>query len=101
MRGSMLPSNSRKICAVRLADDVGQHVEPAAVRHADDDLVQPSCGGGLAEHRVEQRDDRLAALEREPLLADVLGLQERLERLGRVEPAEDVQLLLAVEPGRA
>ena len=25
---------------VRLADDVGEHVEPAAVRHADDDLVQ-------------------------------------------------------------
>ena len=33
---------------------------------------------------------------REPLLADVLGLQERLERLGGVEPAEHVLLLLAV-----
>jgi hypothetical protein len=32
------------------------------------------------EHAVEQRDDRLAALEREALLPDVLGLQERLER---------------------
>ena len=28
---------------VRLADDVGQHVEPAAVRHADDDLVEPAA----------------------------------------------------------
>ena len=36
-----------------------------------------------------------APFEAEPLLPDVLGLQERLERLGDVEPAEDVQLLLA------
>ena len=27
---------------VGLADDVGQHVQPAAVGHADDDLVQPA-----------------------------------------------------------
>ena len=70
--------------ADRLADDVGQHVEPAAVRHADDDLVELVLGG-LVQHGVQQRDDGLAALQREPLLPDVLGLQERLERLGRVE----------------
>ena len=46
---------------VGLADDVGEHVEPAAVRHADDDLVEPVVGG-LGERRVEQRDDRLGAL---------------------------------------
>ena len=45
---------------------------------------------------VEHRDDRLAALEREPLLPDELGLQEALERLGRVEPLEHVQLQLGV-----
>ena len=78
---------------VRLADDVGQHVEPAAVRHADDDLVQAALGRALQD-LVEQRDQRLAALEREPLLPDVLGLQERLERLGRVEPVQDVLLLV-------
>ena len=39
-------------------------------------------------------DRRLAALEAEALLADVLGLQERLERLGLVELAEDAQLLV-------
>ena len=90
--GSRLPSNSRKIWRDRLADDVGQHVEPAAVRHADDDLVQLVLGG-LVQHGVEQRDDGLAALEGEPLLADVLGLQERLERLGRVQLGQDVLLL--------
>ena len=78
---------------VRLADDVGQHVQPAAVGHADDDLVQVRLGGGL-QHLVQQRDQRLAALQREALLADVLGLQEGLERLGRVEPVEHVLLLV-------
>ena len=35
------------------------------------------------------------ALEAEPLLPDELGLQERLEGLGGVEPAQDPQLLVA------
>ena len=48
-----------------------------------------------ARIRSSSGDDRLAALEREALLADELGLQERLERLGRVEPAQDAHLLLA------
>lgn len=63
--------------------------------HADDDLVEAGLGGGV-DDRVEQRDDGLAALQREPLLADVLGLQEGLERLGGVQPAQDAQLLLAL-----
>jgi hypothetical protein len=44
--------------------------------------------------RVEQRDQRLGALEPEALLPDVLGVQERLERLGGVQPLEDPQLVL-------
>ncbi len=86
--------------AVALARDVGQHVEAAAVRHADADLVEPALGGARQDG-VEQRDDRLAALEREPLLADVLGLQEGLERLGRVQLAQDAQLVLARGAGVA
>ncbi len=76
----------------RLADDVGQHVEPTAVRHADDDLVQFVRRRGV-QHRVQQRHHGFGALQREPLLPDVLGLQERLERLGRVELRQDVLLL--------
>ena len=79
---------------VALADDVGEHVEPTAVGHADGDLVEAVVGGGLAD-LVEQRDGRLAALEAEPLLADELRLQEGLERLGLVELVQDAQLLLA------
>ncbi len=40
-------------------------------------------------------NDGLGALEAEPLLPDVLRLQERLEGLGNVQPTKDVQLLLA------
>ena len=78
---------------VGLADDVGQHVQPAAVRHPDDDLVH-AVFGGLVQRGVQQGDDGLAALQGEPLLPDVLGLQEGLERLGAVQPAQDVLLLV-------
>ncbi len=62
------------------------------MRHADDDFVEVVLGG-LVDHGVHHRDDGLGALEREPLLADVLGLQEGLEGLGGVELAQDVLLL--------
>ena len=48
--------------AVALAGDVGQHVEPAAVRHADHDLVQPVLGR-LIDRSVHHRDDGLRALQ--------------------------------------
>ena len=79
---------------VALAHDVGQHVQPAAVRHADADLFEAVVGGLLTD-LVEQGDGRLAALEREPLLTDELGLQEGLEDLGLVELVQDPQVLLA------
>ena len=81
---------------VALADDVGEHVEAAAVRHADHRAVELGVGGRL-EDGVEDRDGRLGALEAEALLADVLGGEELLERLGRVEPLEDVALVVEVE----
>ena len=74
-------------------------------------LRRPRCGipmqtlvevvlGGARQDAVEQGDG-LAALEREALLPDELGLEERLERLGGVEPAQDPQLLLAGRLGVA
>src|SRR3546814_4718894 len=55
--------------ARRLAERVDQHVEAAAVGHADDDVLDPVVAGA-ADHVVQQRDHRIAALEREALLAD-------------------------------
>src|SRR5690606_21205679 len=72
---------------VRLAGDVRQHVEAAPVRHRDGGAVELRLRGAL-EDLVEQRNERLAALEREALLTDELRLQERLEGLSLVELAE-------------
>ncbi len=77
---------------VRLADHVGEHVEPAAVGHAEHDVAHAGVGGEGAQ-RVEHRHERLGPLEAEPLLPEVLRVQEALERLGRVQPLEDPVLL--------
>src|SRR5271166_3018367 len=76
---------------VGLADDVGQHVEPAAVWHRDDDFVQAVLGA-LVDGRVHQWDLAFGAFQREALLPDVFGLQERLESLRGVQLAQDVFL---------
>ena len=54
---------------VRLADRVGEHVEPAAVRHADHDLVGAAAGGEL-DRLVQHRNKRFEPLERELLLPE-------------------------------
>ena len=78
---------------VGLAGDVREDVEPAAVRHADRGAVQARLRGALQD-LVEERDERLATLEAEALLTDVLRLQEGLEGLGLVELRQDAQLLV-------
>ena len=69
---------------VRLADDVGEHVEAAAVRHAHHDLLHAGVGRAV-DQEVEHRDQRLGAFEAEALLAEELRVQEALERLGAVQ----------------
>ena len=77
---------------VRLAHDARQHVEAPAVRHAQHHVGHARVGRFGAE-RVEHGNEGLGTFEAEPLLPEVLGVQEPLERLGRVEPFEDSQLL--------
>ena len=55
------------------------------------------AAASLLDELVEQRNEAVAALEREALLADVLGVQVALEALGRRELPEDVLLLLGAE----
>ena len=76
---------------VGLACDVGEHVEAAAVRHTDGDLVDTGARR-VGQDVVEQRDQGLAALEGEALLAHELRLEELLEGLGADEGAQDVAL---------
>ena len=75
-----------------------EHVEAAAVGHAEDGRVEPGVGR-RRDDLVEDRDGRLGALEAEPLGADVLGGEELLERLGRVQALEDAALGVLVERG--
>ena len=85
--------------AVGLADDVGEDVQPAPVRHPEHRLLDAALGR-LVQDGIEQRDRRLGSFEPEALLADVAGVQEALEGLGRVQALEDVMLLLGREGAR-
>ena len=80
----------------RLAEQVHQHIEPAAMRHADDGLLDARLAAVLHQI-VEQGDQTVAALEREALLADVLGVQVALQAFRRGQLPENVLLLLGAE----
>ena len=82
---------------VGLPHHVGEHAQPAAVRHADDDLLDAERAAAL-DDLLHRRDQRLAAVEAEALGAGVLDLQELLEALGLDELVEDRPAAL---PGEA
>ena len=66
---------------VRLVQDVHQHVEPAAVGHADGELLH-IVDRPLLDDLIEQRDDRLTTIDAEPLRPGIAGVNEVLERIG-------------------
>ena len=81
---------------VGASDRVGQHVEPAAVRHPEHDLAGAGRGGEL-DGLVEHRHERVEALDRELLLAEEGLVQVALERLDLGQPLEQRALLLGRE----
>src|SRR5213592_2795439 len=82
-----------------LAQHVDQHVEPPAVRHADHHLLHAVAAGAL-DQLVDRRDQALAALQREALLADVAGMQVALELLRLGELLQQALFLLGREVRR-
>ena len=62
---------------VRLAHDVGEHVEAPAVGHAVDDLAHAQLAT-VFDDRFERGDHAFAAIEAEALRADVFLAEERL-----------------------
>ena len=66
------------------------------MRHADDELLHAGFAGALNEI-VEHRDQRLAAFEREALLADEARIQIALDALGARQAVENRRLLFARE----
>ena len=83
---------------VRLGHDVGEHVETTAVGGAHHDLFDASFAA-LGDDGVEQGDQRLGALERETLLADVLGVEKLFEAGRRRQLLEDVLAIVSAELG--
>src|SRR5690606_17697709 len=80
----------------RLADHVDQHIETAAMSHADHDLLDAALTT-LLDQVVEQGNEALAALEREALLRRVLGGEIELLAFRGGEPLQDRAALIGAE----
>ena len=96
--GEQTPLELRDDHLVGLAEHVGEHVDPPAVRHAEDHLLDAERAGVL-DQRVEEGDERVAALEREALGGRIAELEELLEALGGDQAVEDAQPVLGGEVG--
>ena len=79
-----------------LADDVREHIETPAVRHAERELTDAERGARL-EHAVEERNQRLAAFEAEALLADIAVREEVLEAVRLEKLRQDALLGVGAE----
>ena len=75
---------------------MGEHIEAAAVRHPDHDLVRAGRGGD-PDRLVEHRHHRVEALERELLLAKEAAAEVELEPLGLREALEQRATLVGRE----
>ena len=79
---------------VRLAHHLGQHVQAAAMGHAEHDLLHAEIAAAL-DDLLERRNQRLAAVEAEALGAGVAHVEELLEAFGLDELVEDGALAFA------
>ena len=74
--------------AERLAHDAGQHIEPATVRHADDDVLHAQRAAAL-DDLFERRDQRFAAIQTEAFGAGILDVEKVFEALRLDQLVED------------
>ncbi len=79
-----------------LAEGVHQHVQAAAVGHADHHVLDAILAG-VTDDGVHHRDQRIAAFQREALLADVLGVQVAFQTLGSRQALQGAALGLCVQ----
>ena len=77
----------------RFTEYVNQDIDAPAVRHADYDFVNTGFTA-LLDQVVHHRYQAFAALQREPLLADVAGMQIALDAFGARELLEEPESLL-------
>src|SRR5438128_6439251 len=81
---------------MRLGQDLRQHVEPPAMRHADADVFDAERAAAL-DDLLERRDHRFGAVEPEALGAGELEIAELLEAFRLDQLVEDRALALARE----
>ena len=81
---------------VRPADEVGQHVQAAAVGHAGDDLVCSVLRGQL-EREVEHRNHHVEPFDRELLLPEERLAEVALESLHLGEAREEPALVVRLQ----
>src|SRR5579883_1209155 len=81
-----------------LPHHVGEHVEPAAMRHAEDQFLHAELTAAL-DHLLERGNERLPAIEAKALGAGVAAIEKALERLGDGQALENGALALAGEFG--
>src|SRR5260370_26032717 len=74
--------------AVRLGHDLRQHVESAAVRHADHDFAYAERAAAL-DDLLERRNHRFAAVQPEALGSGELYIAEFIEAFGFDQFIED------------
>src|SRR5438034_483233 len=96
--GEQAPLELRDDHLVGLAEHVGEHVDPPAVRHAEDHLLDAEAPRVL-DQRVEEGNERVTALEREALGGRIPELEELLEALRDDQAVEDAQPVLGGEVG--
>ena len=81
---------------VRLAENLGEHVEAAAVGHAEHDLLDAELAAAL-DDLLQRRDERLAAVEAEALGAGVFDVEKAFEAFRLDQLVEDRLLALGGE----
>src|SRR5690606_19882759 len=88
MVGVIVPFEFREQHLRRFAEHVDQHVETAAMRHADHHLFDVALSGALNQI-VDQWDQAVAAFQRKALLRRILGRQVALEPFSGAEVTQD------------
>src|ERR1700733_4028539 len=73
---------------MRLAQHLRQHVEAAAMRHADDDFLHAEIAAAL-DDLLERRDQRFSTVETKTLGAGEFEVAELFETLGFNKLVED------------
>src|SRR5258708_36050576 len=74
-----------------MPDDIRQHIQTAAVRHAQRNVFDAEVAGAL-DQLIKQWNDRFAAFDRKTFLPQELRVQKALELLGRYQFPENLFL---------